>query len=506
MMGRYGNGLYKQLEEQIEKSERLEQENRQLKQEVASLRKMADKLLTDMEDRIDKAVARVTASLIIELGQKDEQIHRLTDEVARLKAQINKDSSNSGKPPSSNGFKKIPNNREPSGRKSGGQKGHKGYSLRIPENLKELVRDGKAQHVIVSQVGEGEAYWSDWIVDIKTTVVYTEIRRAVEEPQTRRLGTTLQALCIWLVYKGLMSLERVSEFVQDITGGLVKPSEDTIQRFAKTAAANIDLSGYEEDLLNGLVMHVDETPIKTTQRPQKDGRLERAKATTLNAYIRCYSNSTTTILTANARKDEEGVRLDNILSRFCGIVVQDDEAKFYKFGIENAACGVHLCRELKGMAELSMITWASRFRSFMLSMNDKKNDDLAHGKTACEPLLLCHYEQWYDDLVRQGEQELASRKPRTLGYNELRNMVSRVQKRKDNYLLFIRNYAVPFSNNQAERDLRHCKTRQRVSGCFRSWQGISVYCKIRSLLDTARKRGLPIFNQITSCLPFPLPG
>ena len=75
-------------------------------------------------------------------------------------------------------------------------------------------------------------------------------------------------------------------------------------------------------------------------------------------------------------------------------------------------------------------------------------------------------------------------------------MVNRLEKYKDNYLLFVRVYEAPFTNNQAERDLRHCKTKQKVSGCFRSWQGLLDYCKIRSLLDTAKKRGLNLFDPL----------
>jgi len=79
-----------------------------------------------LEERIRKAVeeavARATAPLLAIIAEKDA-------EILRLKSQLAKDSSNSSKPPSSNGFKKVPNNRERSGKKRGGQKGHKGVRL-----------------------------------------------------------------------------------------------------------------------------------------------------------------------------------------------------------------------------------------------------------------------------------------------------------------------------------------------------------------------------------------
>ncbi|GHU68023.1 hypothetical protein FACS1894184_09040 [Clostridia bacterium] len=68
------------------------------------------------------------------------------------------------------------------------------------------------------------------------------------------------------------------------------------------------------------------------------------------------------------------------------------------------------------------------------------------------------------------------------------------------------NYVAPFTNNQAERDLRHCKIKQKISGCYRTWQGLEAYCKIRSVVDTARKRGLTALAAISSCLSLPCPA
>ena len=114
------------------------------------------------------------------------------------------------------------------------------------------------------------------------------------------------------MYKGMVSMERVSEYIHDLTGGLVKPSEGAIQGFAQTVSSNIDLSGYRDDLLNGEVIHVDDAQSKTTQRPNDEGKLETSQATTYGAHIRCYSNSTTTILTGHTHKDEEEIKRDNI--------------------------------------------------------------------------------------------------------------------------------------------------------------------------------------------------
>jgi transposase len=199
---------------------------------------------------------------------------------------------------------------------------------------------------------------------------------------------------------------------------------------------------------------------------------------------------------------------DNILTQFHGIISQDHESKFYNFGGLHATCGAHLTRELKGLSELQMQMpgWAAKVRRFFLEMNLQKNDDIHRNNDSCEPALMSSFETRYDELVHSGKHHLETMSPKSFGYDELRRMVNRLDKHKDNYLLFIRNYAAPFTNNLAERDLRHCKTKQKVSGCFRSWQGVLDYCKIRSLLATARKRGQNLLDTLSCDLSHLIPA
>ena len=508
-MNRTNNDIFRQVEELTVANERLQAENkklraenREIRSENARLHTRIEDLEATMEERINKAVENAVAKAVepmqTAIAEKDK-------EILRLKSQINKDSTNSSKPSSSNGYKKVPNNREKSGKKQGGQHGHKGFRLNIPKNLDELVKSGMAEHVIVSDVTEGEAYVSDWTVDIKVVTVFTEHRRKLGKPPKIEYGPQLKAIAVYLCVVGLMAYKRLSNFFHEISHNLITISKAALAEFSRSAANTIKLEPYVHDLLNGKVMHVDETAIKTTERPNESGVLETSKKTTFNAYIRTYSNKTTTVLTANPYKTEESVVTDNILTQFHGIVSQDHESKFYNFGDSHATCGAHLTRELKGLSELQMLEWATDVREFFLEMNKYKNADVHNNKTACEPALLCNFETYYDELVKAGQLQLASMPTNSFGYDELRRMVNRLEKHKDNYMLFIRDYEAPFTNNEAERDLRHCKTKQKVSGCFRSWQGVLDYCKIRSLLATAKKRGHNLLVALVSlgfnCIP-----
>lgn len=121
-----------------------------------------------------------------------------------------------------------------------------------------------------------------------------------------------------------------------------------------------------------------------------------------------YSNKTTTVLATSPNKTEDSVTADNILTQFHRIVARDHEAKFYHFRDKHATCGA---------------------------------------------VLLCHYETRYNELVEDGKNLLAGMKEKFFGYDELRRMVNRLEKHKDNYMLFMREYEAPFTNNEAERDL-----------------------------------------------------
>jgi hypothetical protein len=508
----YRKDMYKQLTEQTEKADRLEGENRQLRAEngrlraeVKRLNERIDTMTASLDARIEAAVAKAVEPMRREIAKKETEIEKAKDEIARLKASKGKDSGNSSKPPSSDGYRKVPNNREPSGRKSGGQPGHKGHTVSIPKNLEELVRAGKARHVIKDETNGAKTYVSDWEIDVQIVPVYTEHRRLPGKPPTLRYGVGVQTLGVYLQNVGMMPLKRLAGFFRDVTEGLVAPSQATLLRFNQRVARHIDLEPMVKDLLDGAVLHTDETPVRTTERTGR-GETETAKGTTLSAYIRTYSNATTTLLTANAHKDAAGVESDGILTRFYGILAHDHEAKFYNYGTKHATCAAHLSRELKGMHELCLLPWADETRKFFLAMNESKKQDQADLKTACDPPSLHQYERRYDELVAQGTAILGQMRKKSLWYDELRKMVKRLACYKDAYLLFMRDYTAPFTNNLAERDLRHCKTKQKISCCHRSWSGLRDYCKIRSFTDTVRKHGASVMAALRSCFLCSLPA
>lgn len=473
-----------QINDLIIENEALKKDNHKLRGENSDLRRRLTNLENSLEERIAKAVEKACQPLYAKITELEAEVTTKNEEISRLKTQINKDSSNSSKPPSTDGFKKIPNSREKTGKKSGGQKGHKGTTLTIPENLEELIEKGIAVKKTIDLTNGSPRYVSRWEVDLKTIVTYTEYRLAASATPFVFYGENVKVFSVLLSNVGLIAQRRLSEFLGYISHGLITPSDGTIEKFNREAAGAIDIEKYKDDLLNGKVIHVDETTMDCTERiDEKSGTLKLAEKTTFNVIARVYSNDTTTLLTIHPHKNDKGVIRDEILPRFHGILSHDHDRKYYKYGEEHATCCAHLSRELKGLYETYGNEWFVKFREFLLSLNDHKT------KTeSCEEEKLLEFEARYDSLLKEGEAILNEMQVKTIAYGDFNALLKRLSKYKDSYLRFIRDYEAPFTNNQAERDFRHCKTKEKVSGCFRTWIGINNYAKISSFISTTKKR------------------
>lgn len=496
-MTNYNKEIIKQVEDLTIENIKLKEENKSLRAENRALRQEIKTLENSIEEMVNRAIEKATASLKESIKHLEAENERKDKEIMRLKAIIDKDSSNSSKPPSCNGFKKIPNSREKSGKKVGGQKGHDGKTLKIPENLDELVRDGKAEKRIVDYSGGTKKYISQWTVDIVIKTVYTEKRYPIGTVKPCvSYGENIKALSVLLSNDGMIAEGRLSELFKEISGGLITISVATIEKINRQVAKKINTDEIIKDLLNGKVMNVDETFINCTQILENgEENIKTADKTTFEITIRTYSNETTTLYTINPHKDDEGVIRDGVIPPFCGILAHDHDKKYYKYGKFHATCGAHLSRELKGLSELYNIKWADEFRIFYNGINEYKKKT-----TFCSPEKLIEFEERYDILLADGYSVLDKIGVKKFGYAKLHPVLNRLKAYKNEYLLFIRNYDAPFTNNQAERDLRPCKTKEKISGCFRSWNGLAYYAKIRSFLSTSKKRSVNLLDAFSNLL------
>lgn len=507
----YGRQLYREYERMTLRAESLVRENAELRAENRELRRRVSELEETLEERVARAAAAAVAKAVAPLAARVSELEGAAEakdvEILRLKSQLGKDSGNSSKPPGSDALRRVPNSREPSERRQGGQAGHRGHGIRLPENLDELVRQGRARKAVADHTGGAGRYRSVWTVDVEVVTTYTEHRWPLAEgeaapPPRVEYGDTLKALCVVLSAEGMVSLRRIGAFFREATGGLAAPCRATVERMAEGFADRLgpELGKIRETLLNGGTLHVDETPLRTTEKPGRGGdgvesRMEVSKNTTQSAYLRVYCNGEATLFTASPRKDAQGVARDGVLPRFHGVVSHDHESKFYGFGTGDATCGAHLLRELKGLRDLFHCPWAGEFAAFYKGLNDLGGS--GPGRAPAPPP---ECSARYDELLGRGFAVLENMGGKSFGRDELRRMLNRLRDYKPSYLRFVHDCDAPFTNNQAERDLRPCKTRQKVSGCFRSWRGLEAFAAISSYFSTMKKSSRNLLESVSLVL------
>ena len=299
--------LREQIEALTNENRRLESENRRLRERIAEMEASIEETVSTA---VSDAVRQATEPLL-------EALAKANAEIERLNAIINKNSSNSSKPPSTDGYNRIPNSREPSGKPRGGQKGHPGRRLGLPENIEELERRGIVERRIIDNTNGASKYISRYTIDIEVKVIVTEHRyaNASDLPESLKnevsYGDSLKAAVLLLSSEGMIADKRLSDIVSGLTNGVVNLSTATLYSFQKQLAQKVVESGVlkaiEQDLLDGEVMHTDDTGVRSTERivypKTREGDAkpiyEQAKNKSFRVTIRTYSIERSTIYTVN---------------------------------------------------------------------------------------------------------------------------------------------------------------------------------------------------------------
>lgn len=411
--------------------------------------------------------------------------------VTILANRLGLNSKNSSKPPSTDPNRKK-QTKEPGERKPGGQHGHVGTTLKQvsdPDQIKDIKLDRRALPPGSYKI---TGYETRQVVDIDISTFVTEWRAEIIEHQngkryvakfpkdvTRPIqyGNGVKSNAVYLSQYQLIPYNRVEEQFRDQMA--IPISAGTINNFNKDAFERLEPfeSWLKKQLLSSALIHCDETGINIGGKRR---------------WLHNVSNESFTFYYPHEKRGCEANNEMGILPEYKGIMCHDHWKPYFKYGGLHSLCNAHHLRELERAAEQDKQKWAEQMMALLKEINKATND--AGGcleKGASE-----HYRKRYRELLSEAELEcpppeepVAKKKGKT-ARSTARNLLERLRDFEEETLRFMDNELVPFSNNQAENDLRMTKVQQKISGCFRATEGAKVFCRIRSYLSTCMKQGV----------------
>ena len=447
--------------------------------------------------QLEEELAREKASHAEDVRILTVQIKEALEEIARLKSMLNNNSNNTSLPPSTDrsGKEKSANRyngRAKSEKKAGGQAGHRGKTLTKAE-VAEKLASGQYKHEVI-EIGERRdgPYVTKYELDLEITPVIREIRIYADMDETLRLperyysdvtyGDMVKALALHLYGIGVMSNDRIAGFLNEASGVDFGLSEGSVYgfctQFAWKAEATVESLAQEQEKESVLCTY--------------------ATCTTTNgkrSYIRCVSSEAAVIFYAMESKAIAALKKIDLLANYQGIWMHDHETALYHFGQGHAECNVHILRYLRKNMEDTGNEWSESMIALLTEMNGARKALIAAGKDSFEAEEIHKYKAMYAKTIEEGREQ-----NRKTAYQHAKRreaaLLNRLDKYAENHLLFLHRFDVPFDDNMSERDLRKAKNRQKMAGGFRKPSGLDMYCKIMTVLETAKRKHAGIMDSI----------
>ena len=433
----------------------------------------------------------------------------LRAENAELRRRLDLDSSNSSKPPSSDGLKKKPrlpgSLRGRSGKPSGGQAGHKG------DTLKQVEAPDRIERHTAEACDRCCAGLSAWMqTGMEKRQVFDLPARLIEVSEhqaavyrcaacgfeTRaafpagvvaaaQYGERVRAAAIYLNVQQLIPEDRVAQTMNDLFGAPYLCAASLTAWVADKAPALAGVVAHIRALAEQApVRHLDETGFRVARKGQ---------------WLHTVSTESLTYYRVTEQRGAVPKGLTG------GVVVHDHFKPYYGLtDVAHAYCNAHHLRELKALVEIDKEPWAKDMSDLLVEANEAVNKARSAGETALSSAAIEGLVARYWEAVRAGlafHRCLPSLEKRATGRTKRRpghNLLERLKKYKDDVLRFLYDFTVPFTNNLAEQALRMMKVKMKISGAFRTFKGAADFAALRSVVATARKQGWNILQALTA--------
>jgi transposase len=455
-----------------------------------------------------------TAAKIIIMVEKLQELVALQEiRIKELEARLNMNSKNSSKPPSTdNKLKKDKKKPTSSNNKRGAQKGHKGNTLKMsntPDKIEHLIPTechccGKSLKKCESLKSEKrqlfdlpkiKMYITEYQAHTKECPHCHTLNKATFPPNIKsstQYGDKLKSFVSYLNAYQMLPYERIAELIEDLSSH--KISTGTIYNFLNSHYEQLENfeNIIKKELINEEILHSDETGINIAKKLH---------------WIHVASSSKLTYYMLHAKRGKIAIDDMEILPNFKGVVVHDHWKPYSKYtDCTHSYCNAHILRELQGVTQNDSVQWSQDMHTLLTNMNIAVHKAKDSNKECLSDAQIKKFTKIYEKIIKSAlklypppnppakKQKGRQKQPKA------KNLLDRLSVYQVQTLRFLNDFRVPFTNNQAEKDLRMIKVKEKISGSFASFKGGEIFCRIRSYISTLKKNDLSVFKGLESAL------
>ena len=484
--------LQKQVTILENKNRKLSESNSRLTIENYQLKNKIKEIEENTEEKVKKLVEKFTKEIL-------EENAKLKEENEHLKRILNHNSDNTGIPTSQTKIgnkKRIPNSREKSDKTKGGQKGHEKHKLeKFNDNeITDTYTYEIAKPICKSCGGKlkltGKRCKDDFDIEIRLVKRRNEFCEYVCEccgeiikvpipdklKEENQYGSNAQALAISLVNEGCVSFKRTRELISGFTGGEMNMSEGFIAKLQKRCYNKLaEFDGeLKKKIISLKVLHWDDTVISVSGK---------------QSCLRFYGNENIKYYTAHEKKDKKGLDEDGILPYLDKdtVVIHDHNKVNYNddYDFINAECCVHLIRDLRELNDNLPREWINKLINLLVDTNEKRKLYIDKSILQFDSEISDKVISEYDNIINEAK-EINKKEYNSYYGKDEKSLIKRLVDYKENYLLWVLRFDIPFSNNISERSLRSSKTKMKISGQFANIQNAEYFARIKSYIETCK--------------------